>query len=49
MGEREGKFCLFVPVGLQELFYMPYNFTTWDLPALLPIREGRCAADFYRP
>jgi hypothetical protein len=42
MGERERgneKFCLFIPVGLQELFYMPQNRTTWDLPALLPIRE----------
>jgi hypothetical protein len=39
MGEREGKFCLFIPVGLQEFFYMPQNLTTWDLPALLLIRE----------
>jgi hypothetical protein len=38
-GEREWKFCLFVPLGLQELFYMPENLTTWDLPALLSIRE----------
>jgi hypothetical protein len=27
------------PVGLQEFFYMPQNLTTWDLPALLHIRE----------
>jgi hypothetical protein len=33
------NFCLFVPVGLQESFYIPQNLTTWDLPALLPIRE----------
>jgi hypothetical protein len=26
-------------VGLQEFFYMPQNLTTWDLPALLSIRE----------
>jgi hypothetical protein len=42
MGESERgneKFCLFIPVGLQEFFYMPWNLTTWGLPALLPIRE----------
>jgi hypothetical protein len=39
MGESERKFFLFIPVGLQEFFHMPQNLTTWDLPALLPIRE----------
>jgi hypothetical protein len=41
MGERERgneKFCLLIPVGLQEFFYMPQNLRTW-VPALLPIRE----------
>jgi hypothetical protein len=26
-------------VGFKEFFYMPQNLTTWDLPALLLIRE----------
>jgi hypothetical protein len=26
-------------MGRQEFFYMLQNLTTWDLPALLPIRE----------
>jgi hypothetical protein len=33
------EFCLFIPVGFQEFFYMPSNLMTWDLPALLPIRD----------
>jgi hypothetical protein len=39
MGERKYEFCLFIPVGFQEFFYTPLNLTTWDLPALLPVRE----------
>jgi hypothetical protein len=43
---NENLFCLSVHMGLAEIFYMPKNLTTWDLPLYLPY-EGRCAADFY--
>jgi hypothetical protein len=41
MGEREGneKFCLFIPVGLKEFFYIPVKSYDMGPPALLHIRE----------
>jgi hypothetical protein len=37
----EGNYNLVYPSpwDFQEFFYMPQNLTTWDLPALLSIRE----------
>jgi hypothetical protein len=36
---KKWEFCPIIPVGFQEFFYMSWNLTTWDLPALIPIRE----------
>jgi hypothetical protein len=47
-GRRKWEFSLSVPVGLQEIFYMPLNLETWDLRLYFP-SKGRCAADFCRP
>jgi hypothetical protein len=38
-GRRKWEFSLSIPVGPQDFFYMPWNLTTWDYSALLPIRE----------
>jgi hypothetical protein len=38
-GRRKREFSLCIPVGLQEFCNMPWNLTTGDLLALLPIWE----------
>jgi hypothetical protein len=39
MGEGNENLVYPSPWDFKEFCNMQYNFTTWDLPALLPIRE----------
>jgi hypothetical protein len=48
VGEENENLVYPSPWGLQRVFNMQYNFTTWDLRLYFP-SDGRCAADFYRP
>jgi hypothetical protein len=47
-GRRKWEFSLSVPVGLQEILYMPRNLTTWDLRLYVELQSCRWILRFSR-
>jgi hypothetical protein len=47
-GRRKWEFSLSVPVGLQEILYMPRNLTTWDLRLYVELQSCRWNLRFSR-